>query len=211
MASHRPPAQAAAVRQLVQIAEAVEAAAARDAANHAAGLAFEPASEPQGLDARRIAQLPVQAHAAPRGGGGAGAGAGAGAEDESARLAEGAGVRRPPSCCCGPALEMEEPALEMEEPALEMEEPASSTPGGADAAHAMQGHSRCAICLGDYEEGENVVTLPCLHRFHQASCAPLPPALPDNQAQSLTSRPGGCPWSLGRRRAAPLLFCASCL
>jgi len=31
-------------------------------------------------------------------------------------------------------------------------------------------HTQCCICLMDYEEGEQIVTLPCLHPFHQ-ECA----------------------------------------
>jgi len=35
--------------------------------------------------------------------------------------------------------------------------------------HTVQEPGKCAICLGEYEEGENVLTLPCLHRFHEVN------------------------------------------
>ncbi|KAJ1485463.1 hypothetical protein T484DRAFT_2423632 [Baffinella frigidus] len=39
--------------------------------------------------------------------------------------------------------------------------------GGEGAARRGEEPGKCAICLGEYEEGENVLTLPCLHRFHE--------------------------------------------
>ncbi len=44
----------------------------------------------------------------------------------------------------------------------------TQTLGPEDAKWHAQRGDRCAICLGDYEEGESVRVLPCLCRFHTA-------------------------------------------
>lgn len=42
---------------------------------------------------------------------------------------------------------------------------ASSSKGEGDVGDIEEG-DKCAICLGEYEEGEDVKTLPCFHMFH---------------------------------------------
>lgn len=40
--------------------------------------------------------------------------------------------------------------------------PAAAAAGGGQAA-GDDGRERCAVCLSEFEEGENVLTLPCCH------------------------------------------------
>ena len=52
---------------------------------------------------------------------------------------------------------------------LAMEGLPEVTLGASDLATLPSNQTSCLICLMDYEDGDTIKTLPCLHRFH-SSC-----------------------------------------
>lgn len=59
-----------------------------------------------------------------------------------------------------------------DEPEAETATAVGAAPAACAGAACDDAHGGCSICLEGYQEGEMVMTLPCIHRFHSACVVP---------------------------------------